>query len=62
MFTSFLLQILIFEGENKFPIILQGFGVSAKSTQECRHADPMTIVAFHQADIGEYIRNEEALT
>lgn len=40
---------------------LQGFGVAAKSTQDCRHADPMTLVAFHQADIGEYIRNEEAL-
>ncbi|XP_046362054.1 60S ribosome subunit biogenesis protein NIP7 homolog [Haliotis rufescens] len=38
-----------------------GFGVAAKSTQDCRHCDPMTIVAFHQADVGEYIRNEEAL-
>ena len=40
---------------------LQGFGVSAKSTADCRTADPMTIVCFHQADIGEYIRNEEGL-
>nr|CAG4652217.1 EOG090X0EWC [Triops cancriformis] len=38
-----------------------GFGVAAKSTSECRHADPMTIVAFHQADIGEYIRSEDTL-
>ncbi|XP_025081976.1 LOW QUALITY PROTEIN: 60S ribosome subunit biogenesis protein NIP7 homolog [Pomacea canaliculata] len=38
-----------------------GFGVAAKSTQECRHADPTTIVTFHQADVGEYIRNEESL-
>ncbi|XP_064642614.1 60S ribosome subunit biogenesis protein NIP7 homolog isoform X2 [Lineus longissimus] len=38
-----------------------GFGVAAKSTQECRRADPMTIITFHQADIGEFIRNEEAL-
>ncbi|CAH1773461.1 unnamed protein product [Owenia fusiformis] len=38
-----------------------GFGVAAKSTQECRHTDPMTIVAFHQADVGEYIRSEEHL-
>jgi len=36
-----------------------GFGVAAKSTAECRHADPMTIVCFHQADIGEYLRNED---
>jgi 60S ribosome subunit biogenesis protein NIP7 len=39
-----------------------GFGVTAKSTTECRHADPMAIVCFHQADIGEYIRTEETLT
>ena len=25
-----------------------GFGVAAKATSECRHADPMNIVAFHQ--------------
>ncbi|KAK8376031.1 hypothetical protein O3P69_008621 [Scylla paramamosain] len=38
-----------------------GFGVAAKATAECRHADPMDIICFHQADIGEYVRNEEAL-
>ena len=38
-----------------------GFGVSAKSTAECRHADPMSIIAFHQADIGEYLRSEDNL-
>uniref|UniRef100_T1ISC8 60S ribosome subunit biogenesis protein NIP7 homolog n=1 Tax=Strigamia maritima TaxID=126957 RepID=T1ISC8_STRMM len=38
-----------------------GFGVAAKSTQDCRTADPMTIVCLHQSDIGEYIRNEENL-
>nr|CAG4645855.1 EOG090X0EWC [Lynceus sp. MCZ IZ 141354] len=38
-----------------------GFGVAAKSTADCRHADPMTIVAFHQADVGEYIRAEDTL-
>ncbi|XP_030622847.1 60S ribosome subunit biogenesis protein NIP7 homolog isoform X2 [Chanos chanos] len=40
----------------------KGFGVAAKSTQECRKVDPMSIVVFHQADIGEYIRNEDTLT
>ena len=25
-----------------------GFGVAAKATSECRHADPMNIIAFHQ--------------
>ena len=39
-----------------------GFGVAARSTAECRHADPMAVVCFHQADVGEYIRNEELLT
>ena len=39
-----------------------GFGVAAKSTAECRHSDPMGIVCFHQADIGEYIRSEQTLT
>lgn len=38
-----------------------GFGVSAKSTAECRHTDPMNIIAFHQADIGEYLRSEDNL-
>lgn len=40
----------------------QGFGVAAKSTQECRRVDPMSIVVFHQADVGEFIRNEDSLT
>ncbi|KAJ9528351.1 hypothetical protein QJQ45_014324 [Haematococcus lacustris] len=29
-----------------------GFGVTAKSTDECRTVDPGAIVAFHQADVG----------
>ncbi len=33
-----------------------GFGVTAKSTEECRTVDPSTIVAFHQADVGEQPR------
>ncbi|NXU50562.1 NIP7 protein, partial [Turnix velox] len=41
---------------------LQGFGVAAKSTQECRKVDPMAIVVFHQADVGEYVRSEDTLT
>jgi 60S ribosome subunit biogenesis protein NIP7 len=31
-----------------------GFGVTGKSTDECRTADPSAIVAFHQADVGKY--------
>lgn len=38
-----------------------GFGVSGKSTLECRTADPSAIVVYHQADVGEYLRSEEEL-
>jgi len=38
-----------------------GFGTTAKSTQECRKADPSAIVVYHQADIGEYLRQEAHL-
>lgn len=38
-----------------------GFGVTAKSTTECRTADPNAIVVFHQADCGEYLRAEDEL-
>lgn len=39
-----------------------GFGVSALSTQDCRKADATRAVAYHQADVGEYLRAEESLT
>ncbi|KAF6213525.1 hypothetical protein GE061_011245 [Apolygus lucorum] len=38
-----------------------GFGVAGRSTTECKHADPLTIVCLHQADIGEYVRSEDTL-
>ena len=38
-----------------------GFGVTAKSTGECRAADPNAIVVFHQADVGEYLRAEDEM-
>lgn len=41
--------------------ILQGFGVAAKSTSDCKNADPMATICFHQADIGEYVRSEDNL-
>ena len=31
-----------------------GFGVTAKSTADCRKMDPSGIVVFHQADVGEW--------
>lgn len=42
--------------------MIQGFGVAAKSTADCRRADPTAIVVLNQADLGEYIRHEETLT
>jgi 60S ribosome subunit biogenesis protein NIP7 len=35
-----------------------GFGVSARSTDECRHLQPTDIACFHQSDVGEYLREE----
>ncbi|KAL1915334.1 uncharacterized protein VTP21DRAFT_6792 [Calcarisporiella thermophila] len=38
-----------------------GFGVTARSTAEIRRLEPTAIIAFHQADIGEYLRDEDTL-
>lgn len=38
-----------------------GFGVTASSTQDCRALDPTGIVAFNQADVGEYLRHEDSI-
>ena len=52
-------QGVVIYSMNDLPI---GFGATAKSAFDIRLADPMTIVVFHQADIGEYLRNEDTLT
>lgn len=39
-----------------------GFGVTARSTLDMRSADPQSIVVLHQADVGEYLRDEQSLT
>lgn len=38
-----------------------GFGVTAKSTVDCRKMDPTGICVYHQTDIGEYLRDEATL-
>lgn len=38
-----------------------GFGVTARTTQECKKLDPGSNVAINQADIGEYLREEETI-
>jgi 60S ribosome subunit biogenesis protein NIP7 len=31
-----------------------GFGVTAKSTAECRSMDPTGVAVYHQVDVGEF--------
>ncbi|KAK2948166.1 putative 60S ribosome subunit biogenesis protein NIP7 like protein [Blattamonas nauphoetae] len=38
-----------------------GFGITSKSTLECRTGTSGDIVAFNQADVGQYLRDEETL-
>lgn len=38
-----------------------GFGIAAKSTQDCRKMVPTGNVVLHQADVGEYLRMEDEL-
>jgi 60S ribosome subunit biogenesis protein NIP7 len=37
-----------------------GFGVAARSTADTRALGPTDIVVFHQADAGEYLREEDS--
>lgn len=36
----------------------KGFGVTARSTTDTKKLDPTSIIVFHQADVGEYLRDE----
>ncbi|KAI9723516.1 MAG: ribosome biosynthesis protein nip7 [Chrysothrix sp. TS-e1954] len=38
-----------------------GFGISARSTDAARKAEPTAVVVFRQADVGEYLREEDTL-
>lgn len=38
-----------------------GFGVLAHPTEKCKDLDPTANVVLHQADIGEYLRNEDSM-
>ncbi|CAG8472305.1 13143_t:CDS:2 [Ambispora leptoticha] len=38
-----------------------GFGVTARSTVDIRKLQPTDIVVFHQADVGEYLREQDTL-
>jgi 60S ribosome subunit biogenesis protein NIP7 len=39
----------------------QGFGITARSTAQTRNLDPTGVVVFRQADVGEYLREEDSL-
>ena len=39
-----------------------GFGVAAQGTMQCRRCEMNTTVLFHEADVGEYLRDEQTLT
>ncbi|KAJ9094439.1 hypothetical protein QFC21_005978 [Naganishia friedmannii] len=38
-----------------------GFGVTARSTVDTRKISPTDLVVFHQADVGEYLRDEDTM-
>ncbi|KAI3647451.1 hypothetical protein MP228_007672 [Amoeboaphelidium protococcarum] len=50
--------VVIYAHDGETPL---GFGVFAKSSIDCQRVDPTGIVVFHQADVGEYLREEETL-
>lgn len=39
----------------------QGFGVTARSTLDTRKLEPTGIIVFHQADVGEFLRDEDTM-
>jgi 60S ribosome subunit biogenesis protein NIP7 len=51
-------QGCVFLSMNDIPL---GFGITAYSTKECRKVESTAVVAFHQADVGEYLRTEDEL-
>lgn len=51
-------QGVIIYSSNDLPL---GFAVTAKSSAAVAKLDPIAIAAFHQTDIGEYLRDEDNL-
>ena len=48
-------QGVVVMGKNDVPL---GFGVAARGGVETRKLDPTTIIILHQADLGEYLRED----
>lgn len=44
-----------------FYLRFKGFAVTAKSAVSCTSMEPTGILAYHQTDIGEYLREEDTL-
>ncbi|ORY92250.1 60S ribosome subunit biogenesis protein nip7 [Syncephalastrum racemosum] len=38
-----------------------GFGVTARATADMKNLQPTDMIVFHQADVGEYLRDEQNL-
>ncbi|KAK4053876.1 ribosome biosynthesis protein nip7 [Microbotryomycetes sp. JL221] len=51
-------QGVVVFGTNDIPL---GFGVTARSTIDTRKLDPTANIVFNQADVGEYLRDEDTL-
>lgn len=51
-------QGVIIYSQSDIPL---GFAVMARSAAMCAKIDSASILAFHQADIGEYLRCEDTL-
>ncbi|KAK4048357.1 ribosome biosynthesis protein nip7 [Microbotryomycetes sp. NB124-2] len=51
-------QGVVVFGTNDIPL---GFGVTARSTVDTRKLDPTANIVFNQADVGEYLRDEDTL-
>ena len=50
--------VIVYSMQNDTPL---GFGVTARSVNETKKLDPTAIVVFRQADVGEYLRDEDTL-
>jgi len=56
--TPLVCRIYYFEAVSE---TFKGFGVTARSTVDTRKIDPTSIIVFHQADVGEYLRDEVSI-
>ncbi|KAL9097585.1 MAG: hypothetical protein Q9165_000481 [Trypethelium subeluteriae] len=51
-------EVVVLSMANDTPL---GFGVTSRSSADARRAEPTAITVFRQADVGEYLREEDSL-